>query len=437
MANQVVAPAAPAAQGVKSAAPASIKLPEAFQPKAEPSTPAPELDAFSELEQADARNPSPDSRPPKRQPEQEKPAAKPEPKTEKAPEASQKAAMDKTKEDAGKEQAANDKKTPDADSLAPDDPTKKFQLASELRRDYRRIHAELERATAELKQAKNSKPEATEERKAQDSRFQALEKRNKELEEEISYRDYTKSSEFEQKFKKPFETKLARVYSQIGDLSVTLEDGTERPATREDFDKVLEASQSNARAIAKQLFGDQDFREVLQYRRELNELQQNADTEVKTWREKAKERQDQESAHERQQREQAETVFRKSHDNYVQKYPDWFGPVEGDDELNSAMTKGLADVDKSQDRSLPLDQRLDKLAATRLKAASFGRHVITIKRLKEENAELKESLKAYQASEPGEGKGQKSAPNGKHDDDDLGSAMDEIDAADRRNPAFR
>lgn len=439
MANQAIAPAAPAQAG-KVAAPvagasAAPKLPEAFQPNNEPDRPLPELDAFAELEAADAKNPSPDSRPPRKREETDKADPKA---AEKVPEKAAKQPQDKPKEDKpAKEPAEAEKKVETPETLAADDPSRKFQLASELRRDYRRLHAENERLSTELKHSKSAKPENAEERKALDARVQAIEKRNKELEEEISYRDYTKSAEFESKFKKPFETKLARVYQDIKSFVARDAEGNERQATQEDFDRVLEAPQSDARRIAKEVFGDEDFREVLQYRRELNELQQNADSEAKGWREKAKERQERTASEQRQQMEQARGLFQQTHQAYVEKYPDWFKDVDGDEEINNAMRTGFESVDKSQDASLPAEQRIDLLAAARLKAAVFGRHVITIKRLKAKLAEAETALKDYHKSEPGEGRGQRASAPGKGADDEEQSAMNEIDAIERRNPMGR
>ena len=447
MANQAIAPAAPPAATGKVAAPAAapVKLPEAFRDQPDPG-PAPEMDAFAELEAIDAKNPSPNSRPPKVKPEAEKPApekpAKSEPSaTEKAPEKGQKPSQEKPKDEPKTDAPAADKSKPaESEPATGDDPSMKFQLASDLRRDYRRLHAENERLATELQQVKSRKPnESNEDRKVIDARLETLEKRNRELEEEISYRDYTKSTEFQEKFRKPFETKLARVYRQVADFSVRTEDGGERPATREDFDRVLEAGQSDARRIAKEIFGEEDFREVLQFRRELNELQQNADDEAKSWREKSKEREQSQISEQRKIRDQAEVAFKKSIDTYVEKYPELFGQVEGDEELNNALTKGFTEADKSQDRRLPLDQRVDLLAAGRLKQAVFGRNMIQIKRLKSRVAELEEALKAYEKSEPGEGQGQRGstvAANGKSEDD-LGDVNEEIEALERRNPVQR
>ena len=407
------------------------------------------MDAFSELEQLDANNPAPDSRPPKKKSDGEKPA--PEKSPEQAKSKPQDKPGDKPADKAGKQpgQAKDDgkdaagaadgtKKPEETDTGTGDDPTKRFQMASELRRDYRRIHAENERLASKVKELESGRPsEKPEERKALDAKLEALNKRNAELEEEISYRDYTKSKDFQEKYKQPFETKLARVYRQIADLYV--QDGVEgqtRPATNADFDRVLEAGQADARRVAKEIFGDEDFREVLQYRRELNELQDSADQELKNWRDKAKEREENRSKQDRQMREQAETMFRKALDTYTDKYPDWFGDVEGDDELNNALHKGFNDVDRSQDRNLPLEQRLDLLAAVRLKAASFGRHLVTIKRLKAKVAELEESLKGYKASEPGEGQGQRSASVGAGSDGEEDVAS-EIDRIERGNPVPR
>ena len=399
------------------------------------------MDAFAELEKIGAENPSPDERPPRRQekaPEKPAPKAAEAKKPEKPAAEAPKQAQDKPKDSTeGKQPDAGEKPTEGEKPLTGEDPSKKFQLASDLRRDYRRLHAENERLANELKQARNGKGEPDEQAKVLGSKVESLEKRNRELEEEISYRDYTKSTDFQDKFKKPFENKLARVYRQVADLYVRDAEGNERPATREDFDRVLESGQADARRVAKEIFGEEDFREVLQYRRELNELQQNADEEMKNWREKAKEREATRISEERKVREQAEVSFRKSTETYSEKYPQWFGNVEGDEELNKALEDGFASVDKSQDRNLPLDQRVDLLAATRLKAASFGRHVITIKRLQSRVAELEETLKGYEKSEPGEGQGQRSSSVSAANGEDVDDVSKEIDEIERRNPVSR
>lgn len=443
MANETIATAAPPAQSVKTGSTAPVKLPEAFREPPRPSSPAPEMDAFAELEQIDAKNPAPDSRPPKKRPEDQNASPTPKPdaktgdaRTERKTEPA-KGAEAKTDDSSKPKEAATTDATAGTDTTTTgDDPSKKFQLASDLRKAYRTLHAESEKLKSELQQAKSRKPEEpSEDRKVLDSKLEALEKRNHELEEEISYRDYTKSNDFQEKFKKPFENKLARVYRQVADLYVNTEDGSQRPATREDFDRVLEAGQADARRIAKEIFGDEDFREVLQYRRELNELQQNADEELRSWREKAKERETTRVSEERKFREQAEVTFRKSLDAYTEKYPEWFGEVEGDQELNDALKKGFASVDRSQDRQVPLDERLDLLAAARLKAASFGRHIIQIKRLKSRVQELEEALKEYEKSAPGEGQGQRaSSVSSQSNGDDVGNVNDEIDQLERSNP---
>lgn len=394
------------------------------------------MKAFEELEELDAANPAPSSKPGKRKDETKPEAAKPDATAEaqKPPAAQSKPAQDKPKAlETGKEEGAKPETSPEGKPDASTaDPSRKFQLASDLRKAYNVQAREVETLRTKVKELETRKPgESPEERSAISATVETLKKRNEELEQEIRYHDYTKSSEYKTKFLDPFTNKLADAYEQVKELGVITADG-ERPATQADFDRILAAPQEDVRRIAKEMFGDEYYRDVLQMRRELVDIKRNATREIERFRTESKTRADTEVSERKRVAQESEQAFVRAQQGYIEKYPEMFGKVEGDEELNTALEKGFAMQDRAFDKSIPMDERIDLLAANRLKAAVFPRHVLTIKRLKARVQELEDVVKGYENSAPPEGEGKR--PGSSANDISRPSAFDELDEIERRNP---
>lgn len=322
-----------------------------------------------------------------------------------------------------------DEKTASGDAKPPGepDPTAKFQLAHDLRKELRRVLKERDDLTKEATELRSRvKTGEDPEKKALVEQTTALRNRLNEVEQELKYVDYTKSTEFKDKFEKPFRDGLADTYEEIKEYWVQTADG-ERPATPTDFDKVLEAPPQDVRKTAKELFGE-SAEDVLAMRRKLVDLRKNADREAKRYREEAAERDKRKVTEETETRMKAQQLWKQANDEIVRRYPDFFGEVEGDDELNQARRESYAVIDSQNRPDIKLEDKIALNAAIRHRAAAFKTMLIKNNRLKARVTELEEALKAYEASEPGEGSRTGTDPNRLASNNGEGeSAADEID----------
>lgn len=282
------------------------------------------------------------------------------------------------------------------------DPSQKFQLAHDLRKAYRELYKKNEQQTKELTEYKSRTRNGDDpEKKVLLEQTQAMKKRLEEVEGELRYLDYTKSDEFKTKFEKPFRDAYADVAEEIKEYWVSTPDG-ERAATPGDFDKIFEAPPQEVRKMAKELFGD-SAEDVLSMRRKLVDLRKNADREAKRYREEAADREKRTVTEKAEAEMRARKLWNEANEEIVKRFPQWFGEVEGDDEINQALKDGYSYIDRQTSSDLKMEDRITANAAIRHRAAAFKPMLIRQKRLEARVAELTEALKAYEQSEPGEG----------------------------------
>jgi hypothetical protein len=196
------------------------------------------------LKAAFADKPSKPAKPEEKKPEapkeEAKPAAKVEPKVEEKPKEAK--PEEKPKEEAKPE------------------PEEKFAGTPEMRRELKSrkeriasLSGELAKREAEVTKLREQvvgKAE-TPETKAVIEQLASVEKRAKELETIIAEQDYSKSSEFQQKFQEPFKRAALRAFTDVESMSLVDKDGTERKATRGDFEALLGLPRLQARRAAK------------------------------------------------------------------------------------------------------------------------------------------------------------------------------------------
>lgn len=396
-----------------------------------PAAPAPNLkpgtfpEAFGELEELERISEQPAAKAksePKPRKAAPKPAAKPAASEEKPTEEPPK----EEKKEPAKTVPKDDEPEPVVEDGDPD-PAAKFQLAHDLRKEYRKLHKvaqDKDAKIAELTARLNGSPvnnAVLEENKA-------IKKRLEEVESELRYLDYTKSAEFKEKFEKPYQDAYDDAVEEIKELRVNLDDGNTRPATAQDFQRILQADNQDVRALANQMFGDAAG-DVLAARRKLIELNRNANRESKRFREEASERERKKAIQAAEEKEGMRRMWDAAIQTVAEKYPEYFKPIEGDEDYNKELAAGYAVVDRAHDPALPTEERIARLAALRHRAAAFRAQVFINKRLKSRVAELEEVVKGYEESAPqgGSGKGEASrAPHGESDDG-YESAMAEID----------
>lgn len=311
------------------------------------------------------------------------------------------------------------------------DPTAKFATAHDLRKDWRRLHRQLQDKDLELTSLKERIKTETPASSAALEENKALKKRNEELETEIRYHDYAKSKEFKDKFEKPYNDAYAEAIQDVQELEVFLPDGQTRPATEHDFARILKADKQEVRKLAKEMFGDAAD-DVLSARRKLIDLNRTANKESERYREEAAERDRQKALKSAEERENTERLWNKALSTVKEKYQEYFGHIEGDDEYNKALDEGYAIVDKAHAPGLSLEEKVARLAAARHKAGAFKAQVLLNKRLKDRVAELEQVVAGYEKSAPGTGSGESAErkPQGAKEKDGYTSFEEEIDALD-------
>lgn len=338
------------------------------------------------------------------------------------------------------EAKATDKSTDgkSAESAPPDaapDPTAKYQLAHDLRKAFRSLHKEHDALKSEvvtLRARAQAKPD-----EAAVSEVKQLRQRLSEAEQELRYLDYTKSGEFQEKYSRPYQAAFARAVAEVEEMQVLDESGNPvRSATEQDFRSVMTAGKAEVKALARRLFGE-DAGEVLALRRKLNDMNEDANQEAKSYREKAAERERQRTLKAAEEREGLERMWKTKVSEVAEHYKRFFGKVEGDDEYNEALEDGYRRIEAAHAEGLSLEEKTTRLAVVRHKAAAFGAQVLLNKRLTGRVKELEEALKEYERSTPAGGKGGQEervaaggAANGK-------SVEEELDELERRFPGDR
>lgn len=229
-----------------------------------------------------------------------------------------------------------------------------------------------------------------------------LKERIEKAEERLRYLDYTQSDEYKEKFEKPFADAMEDAYADVRELWVSTPDGQERPANEKDLDRIIDASDQEVRKLAKDMFGESSA-DVLSIRRKIRDMRRNASREAQRYREQGKAREQQRITEQQEQRAVLSRHWDQCNEAIPKKYPEYFGEVEGDDEGNAELKKGLARVDAANDPRVPFADRVAKQAAIRWTSAAFWRERLRRLRAEARSKELEESLAAYDKSVPGEG----------------------------------
>lgn len=340
----------------------------------------------------------------------------------------------KAKDDAGAVKSDDPSKSDGEPAAVEPDPSAQFKTAHDLRKDWRRKKERLEaveRENAELR-AKSSKPTpdstVLEENKT-------LKKRLEEYEIELRYQDYTKSEEFKEKYEKPYQQRFDQAVDEVKELYVNLEDGSSRPATEKDFERILGADKTEVKALARKMFGDEDYRDVLEHRRDLIEMNRKATQDAKNYRENANKRELERANKKLESEAQLKRLWEKANEEIPEKFPQYFKPIEGDDEYNAALKQGYEIIDAAHDPKLPIEEKVARLAGARHRAAGYRAQVLLRKRAEARVKELEEVVKGYEESAPkgGAGRGEGSRVTGGESNGEIPDIAAEIDAIEARS----
>lgn len=300
---------------------------------------------------------------------------------------------------------AQDGKPPETPAAAvPDAKPAKPPGPWQLKEKYEKLSRQLESENLELK-ARLAKAADAE---AAAKRAEAAEKRLAELESDMRFIDYSRSSEYQQKYARPYQDAYGRALSDFKQLQVQDGEGNQRPATEQDLLALASAPVGQLDELAETWFGKSAPR-VVRHIEKMRELADDANRALETARKDGE-----------THRQQQETATRQIHEAVAQNWqvaiaevPDFLKPKEGDDEWNGRVDKAREWVDETlkanvADPKLTAEQRAEAIrrhANMRWRAIGYSSLKLELKRAQSEAAALRKELEAFKKSGPPEGEG--------------------------------
>jgi hypothetical protein len=279
-----------------------------------------------------------------------------------------------------------------------------------LVKDYKERVTALESEVLELKKG-GVKPE---ERTALEERATKAETRAKELEQYLTYVDYSQTEDFKTKFVQPYEKAWGRAMEDIKELTVPDGSGGERAVNAQDLLQLVNMPLARARQLATEIFGE-FADDVMQHRKEIRGLYEAQSAALedakKNGSEKLKQAREQQAAAQAAIGKTVKELWDRENNSIVtnEKYKPFFTPREGDEQWNSRLQKGYELVDKAfsenpANPNLKPEEReaaVRRHAAVRNRAASWGALRGEVERLSAELKKAQEELSQYKESEPG------------------------------------
>ena len=319
-----------------------------------------------------------------------------------------------------------DKFTPKKDEPAPTakaEPTKpeptsikqfreQYDLTKKERDDFAAKVSELERARSE-----GTRKEVEEATKSLKAEMDSIRKNAEELDTEVRYLNYTRSSEYKQKYETPLREAWQTALGDIDGLRVTDADGTEREANHHDIMAVLNVPVAKAAIIAQETFGPA-APEMMHHRRRLLELTQARDKSIAEWKEKGAQREVERSKQVEGRQSRSRELFESQFSDYEKSHPQLFGREDGDDDGNKLLDESdrlirIALKGEGVDADMGYEDKVDLItkaqAQVALRARAYGRERLRVIRLQQKVAELEKKVGKVRSSEPGQGEGTSTA----------------------------
>jgi cell division septum initiation protein DivIVA len=303
--------------------------------------------------------------------------------------------------------------------------TSPWKLTEKLNAKNRDLMRELVELKEKMGKATNLEQEL--------KRIETVEARNKELEEEIKYQNYSKSSEFTEKYQKPYEAAWAKAAKELAEIEVLDESGAvARRANSQDLIALANMPLGQARKTANAMFGD-SANDVMLHRQRIIDLSEAQREALDNSRKAGTDREQQWSAKHQAITKEVGTLWEAANTEAASKL-EYLKAKEGDTEWNGALdkAKSLVDTAFSQspaDPNLSPEQRAKVVkshAAIRNRAIAYSTLKTENSRLKAELAKRDEKLKQFEDSEPTAGNGSREAAQAQQPADPMARAMQRL-----------
>lgn len=282
-----------------------------------------------------------------------------------------------------------------------------------LRKRYEELKAKLE--TIEKERAE-IQADVEKREKTWGEKLTAHEKRIAENEKILQLVAYQKSEDYKSRWWEPFIDAYNTGRQSVAGIKVIGDDGNPRQGTPEDWDKYMRiVDDDEAAEFAERAFGNR--RGMVEYHRQVtlekNRLREKAIADHEKF---AAESEKKTGEALQEQRKTIGKIWTESNEAAVKKYPQWFGPVDGDVEGNKLLERGMHMADRAFSSGQPLqegDQPLDPKqkaqldSAVRNKAGAFDRLVYFNRQLQKKLEAAEKKISEYESSEPGRGDGRR------------------------------
>lgn len=370
-------------------------------------------------------------------------SGKPAPKKEAAskPPKSQSGADNPESDTTGKS-ASEDSSATNADSSSKEntsDSTQKTEAgkpvkAAELRTAYESLkekvkkeyEPKLQKLTQLEKKVQELETKTPELDKAQQERVAALEKRNTELEAAIRFKDYEKSTEYQDAHWKPLENAWSSAIRELKGLTMKVDDpatgeSVTREVTHADLQYFASLEPAVRRTEINRLFPE-DKEEVKRHINTIAHLTETAEAAKEKAKAEAETHAKTQSEEQVKRRQEISRTWKEYSEQLVKKRTE-FAKVEGDDEGNALLDRGEALADAAMNpegltpekvallpkalrellesgKPVPQKMVIQARAIAHKKAANHDRLLHQNKTLTARVAELEQSLKDYETSGP-------------------------------------
>ena len=287
-----------------------------------------------------------------------------------------------------------------------------YEMTKKERDDFAAKVAELERAKSE-----GTRKEVEEATKALKAGMDSIRKNAEELDTEVRYLNYTRSSEYKQKYETPLREAWQTALGDIEGIRVTDADGTERDANHQDIMALLNVPVAKAAIIAQETFGPA-APEIMAHRRRLIELTQARDKSIAEWKEKGAQREVESKKQLESRQSRSRELFESQFADYEKTHAQLFGREEGDEDGNKLLDESdrlvrIALKGEGIDADMGYDDKVDLItkaqAQVALRARAYGRERLRVIRLQQKVAELEKKVGKVRLSEPGQGEGTSTA----------------------------
>lgn len=286
----------------------------------------------------------------------------------------------------------------------------------ELRTNYETTKRERDEYAAKVKALEEAretgtKREVEKARAELSAEIEKHKKRAEEMETEVKYLDYTRSSEFKETYHAPLVSAWKAAIDDIRGAVITDDDGTERPGTPEDIKALVGMSTIEAARKANELFGAAGS-EMMAHRRAILDRITAKDRALEEWRTKGSEREAQRQRETEEGQSKVVSMWESTMKDLTESNRDLFGDDDADTDGNELLKKAdaivrLAFTGEGLKEGLTAEQRREMVtkaqANVAIRARAFGRERLRSMRLQDKVTDLESKLVEFQRSEPGGG----------------------------------